>query len=163
MTRAGCVEVAGAIGGVAGPDRGHALLVPPHLRLVVDGLTRVRVGQSAPNHHDGGWHLTGTLGFDIVTHYPGASFLGSGGYHHHLGANVWNSRGAGRRAFPSTGLADLEILADADALARIATRTGATRTGATRTGAGRAGAGRTLSDPWGTPVTLTPKEKPVAH
>jgi 2-methylcitrate dehydratase PrpD len=22
----------------------------------------VRVGQSAPNHHDGGWHLTGTLG-----------------------------------------------------------------------------------------------------
>ena len=22
----------------------------------------VRVGQSAPGHHDGGWHLTGTLG-----------------------------------------------------------------------------------------------------
>lgn len=123
-----------------------------------DGMVVGHVHLQVGNVPEAEEFYAGTLGFDIVTHYPGASFLGSGGYHHHLGANVWNSRGAGRRAFPSTGLADLEILADADALARIATRTGATRTGA-----GRAGAGRTLSDPWGTPVTLTPKEKPVAH
>src|SRR5690606_28010804 len=36
----------------------------------------------------------GLLGFDVTTHYPGATFLGSGGYHHHLGVNIWNSRGA---------------------------------------------------------------------
>ncbi len=30
------------------------------------------------------------LGFDVMTRrYPGALFLGAGGYHHHLGANTW--------------------------------------------------------------------------
>ena len=38
-----------------------------------------------------------TLGFDrMVWHYPGALFLGAGGYHHHLGTNLW----AGRNATP---------------------------------------------------------------
>lgn len=32
----------------------------------------------------------GALGFDVMTRrYPGALFLGAGGYHHHLGANTW--------------------------------------------------------------------------
>ena len=84
----------------------------------------------------------GTLGFDVMTHYPGASFLGSGGYHHHLGANVWNSRGAGRRSYPSTGLADVEILAAQSDLDAILTRTGGQRH---------------LADPWGTPITITSK------
>jgi catechol 2,3-dioxygenase len=83
-----------------------------------------------------------TLGFDIVTHYPGASFLGSGGYHHHLGANVWNSRGAGKRSLPATGLADVEILADAASLSAIEDRTGGKLE---------------VADPWGTPITITPK------
>ena len=85
---------------------------------------------------------SGVLGFDIVTHYPGATFLGSGGYHHHLGANVWNSRGAPRRTYPSTGLADVEILADAAELDAIVARTGGVTS---------------LTDPWGTSVTLTRK------
>ena len=35
------------------------------------------------------------LGFDrMVTRYPGALFLGAGGYHHHLGANTWAGAGA---------------------------------------------------------------------
>jgi catechol 2,3-dioxygenase len=37
---------------------------------------------------------SGRLGLDVmVRSYPGALFLASGGYHHHLGTNVW--RGAG--------------------------------------------------------------------
>jgi catechol 2,3-dioxygenase len=37
------------------------------------------------------------LGFDrMVWHYPGALFLGAGGYHHHLGTNTW----AGAAAVP---------------------------------------------------------------
>ena len=37
------------------------------------------------------------LGFDrMVWHYPGALFLGAGGYHHHLGTNTW----AGAAATP---------------------------------------------------------------
>ncbi len=33
-------------------------------------------------------------GFEVVTRdYPGALFVSAGGYHHHLGLNVWKSRG----------------------------------------------------------------------
>src|SRR5215210_2217507 len=35
------------------------------------------------------------LGFDLMASYAGqAAFLSAGGYHHHLGANTWNSAGA---------------------------------------------------------------------
>lgn len=35
------------------------------------------------------------LGFDRITwRYPGALFLGAGGYHHHLGTNTWAGAGA---------------------------------------------------------------------
>ncbi len=36
------------------------------------------------------------LGLDIAARYPGASFYGSGGYHHQLAGNIWSSRGAGK-------------------------------------------------------------------
>jgi len=36
-----------------------------------------------------------TLGFDITQRtFPGALFMSAGGYHHHIGVNTWNSRGA---------------------------------------------------------------------
>ena len=81
------------------------------------------------------------LGFAITAHYPGAAFYGSGGYHHHFATNIWNSRGAGTRQ-PGTGLAGVEVLADAASIAAITARSA----GAT-----------TLSDPWGTEITLTEK------
>ena len=35
------------------------------------------------------------LGFDLMASYGGqALFLAAGGYHHHVGANIWNSAGA---------------------------------------------------------------------
>lgn len=37
----------------------------------------------------------GDLGFELMARYgTEAAFLASGGYHHHLGANTWQSRGA---------------------------------------------------------------------
>jgi catechol 2,3-dioxygenase len=33
-----------------------------------------------------------TLGFDVQTTVPAASFVSAGGYHHHIGANTWNHR-----------------------------------------------------------------------
>ncbi len=37
----------------------------------------------------------GILGFDLMMHYgDSASFLSSGGYHHHIGINTWMGRGA---------------------------------------------------------------------
>lgn len=56
--------------------------------------------------------FTGTLKLDRISHIPSASFFSSGGYHHHLAGNVWNSRGAGQRSPHSTGLAEVVMLAD---------------------------------------------------
>lgn len=44
------------------------------------------------------------LGLDVVMSMPTALFLSAGGYHHHVGANVWHSRNAPRRDPNATGL-----------------------------------------------------------
>ncbi|KQO79685.1 VOC family protein [Rhizobium sp. Leaf262] len=44
------------------------------------------------------------LGLKIMARYPGASFFGAGAYHHHVAANIWNSRGAQARSDSMTGL-----------------------------------------------------------
>jgi len=45
------------------------------------------------------------LGFDVTQrNFPGALFLSAGGYHHHLGVNVWNSRGTSPAPADSRGL-----------------------------------------------------------
>lgn len=50
------------------------------------------------------------FGFDAVAHYGSAAvFLSSGGYHHHIGANTWQSAGAGRRKSGLTGLSWVEM------------------------------------------------------
>ncbi|NLS19762.1 VOC family protein [Rhizobium sp. P40RR-XXII] len=50
------------------------------------------------------------LGMKVMAaRYPGATFLATGGYHHHLGANTWNSRGAGMRSEHMTGLSDYTL------------------------------------------------------
>ncbi|WP_088036062.1 VOC family protein [Evansella clarkii] len=44
------------------------------------------------------------LGFKVVTNYPGALFMSTHGYHHHIGLNVWNGEGAPAPAKNSAGL-----------------------------------------------------------
>src|SRR5512143_2190556 len=51
------------------------------------------------------------LGFELQQRFgPGAAFLSAGGYHHHLGLNVWESRGGQPPARGTTGLYHLAIL-----------------------------------------------------
>ncbi|MFA5580646.1 MAG: VOC family protein [Paracoccaceae bacterium] len=110
------------------------------------GHVHLQVGDTA--QADGFYH--GILGFDIASRYPGASFFGSGGYHHHLAGNIWNSRRAGARAAGAAGLESVEIiLRDGTAEAGILER--AAQAGAvvdTRGGAS------VLHDPWGTAIIL---------
>src|SRR6266702_4598696 len=82
-------------------DYAHA---PDGLRI---GHVHLRVGDLAKA--DGFYR--GTLGFDPTRARNGAAFLSSGRYHHHLGLNVWQSAGAGRRDDAAIGLAwfSLEI------------------------------------------------------
>lgn len=44
------------------------------------------------------------IGLDVMMRAPGAVFMAAGGYHHHLGANIWGSRGAPPPPADSVGL-----------------------------------------------------------
>jgi catechol 2,3-dioxygenase len=92
------------------------------------------------------------VGFDrMVWHYPGALFLGAGGYHHHLGTNTWAGAGARPPAEDDARLAEWTIVVpragDVDAVA------------ASVAGAGfavqRAPDGAAVTrDPWGTALRV---------
>lgn len=79
------------------------------------------------------------LGLEIAARYPGASFYGSGGYHHQLAGNVWNSRRAGMRPEGMAGLAEVILRADPAQREAIIARAGGDR----------------LKDPWGTRFIIT--------
>lgn len=75
----------------------------------------------------------GEMGFDTVARYGGAaSFLSTGGYHHHIGVNSWKSAGAGRRSAGHTGLTFVELASrqDTESTVRL--------------------------DPWGTEIRVKP-------
>lgn len=53
----------------------------------------------------------GILGFDVMVRgYPGALFLAAGGYHHHIGVNIWAGRHAPRPPENSVGLIGFEVV-----------------------------------------------------
>ena len=64
------------------------------------------------------------LGFELITRYPpSASFLGAGGYHHHIGINIWAGAGAPPPPPDATGLRWFTIeLPSAEALAAVKER-----------------------------------------
>jgi catechol 2,3-dioxygenase len=69
-----------------------------HIHLQVSDLTK-----SGAFYHD-------ILGYDIVQKsFPGALFLSTGGYHHHVGLNTWNSKGASSAPKGSAGLVRFSI------------------------------------------------------
>ncbi len=95
----------------------------------VIGHVHLRVGDIAVA--EAWWN--DTIGLDTMVHYGNAAvFLSSGGYHHHIGANVWQSRGAASRSPDTSGLNFVE-LASAHAKDR-----------------------REVMDPWGTAVRISP-------
>lgn len=98
----------------------------------------------------------GVLGFELQQKYgTQAAFLSAGGYHHHIGLNTWESRGATPPPPGHTGLYHTAILyptrADlADALRRLITA-GIPLTGASDHGVSQA---LYLNDPDGNGVEL---------
>jgi len=96
---------------------------PEALRI---GHVHLRVGNDKTAEE---W-WTSEIGLDVVARYPGATFLSSGGYHHHIAGNIWRSRGAGPRDPSRGGLAYVALSGSA-----VATE-------------------REVMDPWGTVVQL---------
>ena len=94
----------------------------------------------------------GALGFDRITwSYPGALFLGAGGYHHHLGTNTWAGSGARRPEAEDARLLEwtIELPAADDVEAVAASLQRASYSSE------RADDGSLLArDPWGTAVRV---------
>jgi catechol 2,3-dioxygenase len=90
------------------------------------------------------------LGFDIVFRMPSALFVSAGGYHHHLGLNIWQSRNAPQPPANSVGLSDYTIFVPAaEDLDPIAARLDSAGHKYERT------AGTVLvDDPWGNHVRI---------
>src|SRR4051812_5514 len=110
------------------------------------GHVHLRVGDLAKA--DGFYRAT--IGMDQTRARQGAAFLSSGRYHHHLGLNVWQSAGAGRRDDAATGLVWFSLEVEKpDLFARQQERL-------RKAGAQIAAVpgGIEVGDPWGTRVRL---------
>ncbi len=100
------------------------------------GHVHLRVGDLA----QAASFYSGVVGLDVTLTVPGAVFMASGGYHHHIAGNTWRSAGAGLRDPALAGLVAVTLeAATAGILAGITAR-----------GGQPAEAG--LRDPWGTMV-----------
>lgn len=96
------MDIPGVIGSVPAGDAGWQ--GAPENTVV--GHVHLRVGD--PRQAQAWWHEQ--FGFDTVAEYGSqAVFLSSGGYHHHIGANTWQSAGAGPRDPGLSGLSWVEM------------------------------------------------------
>src|SRR6185312_14233458 len=94
---------------------------------------------------------TGILGFAKTAALPGALFAAAGGYHHHIAANVWDSRGAPP---PPDHMAGLRELALELPLKEIAAAKNRIENAGVKTEA--SGGGFTVRDPWRTNIRIAP-------
>jgi catechol 2,3-dioxygenase len=104
------------IGALGGSEFGDYEGMPQRTTMGHVHLHVADIGDSEAFYRD-------LLGFDVMAHMPEATFVSAGGYHHHLGANVWAGRGA---TPPPPGSAALRhatiLLPDASERDRVAGR-----------------------------------------
>lgn len=112
------------------------------------GHVHLHVGDIA----EGAAFYSEALGFDRMTwRYPGALFLGAGGYHHHLGTNSW--AGAGARAPGADDARLLEWTVELPTTEEVAAAAQSVEAAGHPVERSAPGAARTR-DPWGTHITL---------
>jgi catechol 2,3-dioxygenase len=88
------------------------------------------------------------LGLDVVSRIRGGTFYSSGGYHHHMATNTWNSAGAPIRQPGTTGLTSVEFVpANREIWAGVVGRLGSSPTAGSASHV-------SLKDPWGTSILL---------
>ena len=99
-----------------------------------------------------------TIGFDrMVWRYPGALFLGAGGYHHHLGANTWAGPAATPPAEDDVRLLEWTIeLPDAESLRAVEENIVRSGHAVERLGSPEA-TELVVRDPWGTQLRIRGK------
>jgi catechol 2,3-dioxygenase len=120
----------------------------------VIGHVHLHVGDLA----QGAAFFSEALGFDRMTwRYPGALFLGAGGYHHHLGTNVWAGAGARTPATHDARLLEWTIeVPSADDVADVSRSLTAAAHPVDEIATGN----MRTRDPWGTAVRVRATELP---
>jgi catechol 2,3-dioxygenase len=92
----------------------------------------------------------GAIGLELTRRRGGATFMSSGGYHHHVGSNIWHSKGAGPRDRNRAGLSWFTIEAsDTSAIDAISGRLAAAKAPVEK-----ASGGIETADPWGTRIRI---------
>ncbi len=86
-----------------------------------------------------------TLGFQVQANLGSAVFVSAGGYHHHLGFNIWNGRGVSGPPEHTAGLRTWTIELPAQELEALRARLPATAP---------IDGGFIVRDPWGTAVSF---------
>jgi catechol 2,3-dioxygenase len=125
-------------------ERGSFSGAPDGLRI---GHIHLRVGDIERGER----FYRDAVGLDVTRRREGASFMSSGGYHHHVALNVWQSAGAAARDPRRAGLAWFTLEArDQAAWDGVQQRLAAAGTNVTPQEGGFEAA-----DPWGTRVRLT--------
>lgn len=109
-----------------------------HIHLEVDDLAKARKFYGE------------VVGFAPTATLPGAQFLAAGGYHHHLGTNIWDSRNGPPPSPDTAGLSLMTIeLPDAASVQALKARLDAAGT-ETKTN----GNGFDFVDPWLTSISV---------
>src|SRR3954463_5237755 len=108
-----------------GYDRGPAPLDFDSLLATVEGEARsAQIGEGLRMGHlhlhvgdieEGLRFYRDVLGFELQANLGSAAFVSAGGYHHHLGFNVWNGRGVGPAPEHTAGLRHWTVLLPTDA------------------------------------------------
>jgi catechol 2,3-dioxygenase len=84
------------------------------------------------------------IGFEVMTNFGSAAFVAAGGYHHHLGFNVWRGQGVPPVPADAVGLEHWTLEIDDDSLARLRERLAAAEIDVTEIDRGFE-----VADPWG--------------
>ena len=96
------LDVDGLIGELAGDDEPWSGLRPAttigHMHLHVADIAAARR------------FYVGVIGFELMQSFGSADFVAAGGYHHHLGYNIWAGRGAPPPTPEMAGLRSFEVL-----------------------------------------------------
>jgi catechol 2,3-dioxygenase len=90
------------------------------------------------------------LGFDIVSRMPSALFISAGGYHHHIGMNIWHSKDAPAAPADTAGLRFFTVVLPSEE-ARQAVVSRIEQAGLPYT---RSGDTIAIQDPWNNTVLL---------
>ncbi len=136
------VDVDGVIASVPDPDAPYSGMPEGttigHMHLRVGDIPQAQAFYS------------GIIGFDVVAAMPSALFVSAGRYHHHVGMNIWHSRGAQRPPADSVGLREFTIISPtAEARDQITARL--EQAGVSFE---QSGADVLVDDPWGNRIRL---------